>query len=325
MKKILYPYEEWQAIAKKCHMTGIIGAGYAHALYAKSLSEFGRPLGLPRCGGWLLERKIPDFPYRDAMGCYPLFSCSDWSKLHEDLENIGDRLVSVALVTDPFGEYDEGYLKQCFGAVIPFKEHFVIDLGRPPESFVSKSHLSKSKEASLRVRSEREKDPIQLSSQWCKLYNNLIDRHNIRGIAAFSPKAFDRQLRVPGIEAFSATHKDEIVGMTLWYVHQKDGYYHLGAYSEQGYQLQASFAMFSFAIKYFADLGLRQLLLGAGAGLKSDGGDGLTRFKKGWSTGIRKAYFCGRIFDPAKYDEIVKAKGAAGVDYFPAYRKGEFS
>lgn len=312
-------------LLKRAMSEDMIEAGYAHPLYAESLAGFGRPLELPRCGGWLLERKIPGFPYRDAMGCYPLFSCADWSELCEDLEDISDRLVSVALVTDPFGEYNEGYLKQCFETVIPFKEHFVVDLGRPIESFASKSHLNKFKKASLRIHSEREEDPVQLSSQWGKLYDNLINRHNIRGIAAFSPEAFERQLRVPGIEAFRTTHENKTVGITLWYVRKKNVYYHLGAYNEQGYRLQASFAMFGFAIKYFADLGLRQLLLGAGAGVKSDGTDGLTRFKKGWSTGTRRAYFCGRIFDRAKYDKIVKAKGITGADYFPAYRKGEFS
>jgi len=41
------------------------------------------------------------------MGCYPIFACMDWSQLHIDLGHIGDDLVSLALVTDPFVEYDE--------------------------------------------------------------------------------------------------------------------------------------------------------------------------------------------------------------------------
>ena len=55
--------------------------GYAHPAYAESLAEFGVPRLLPRSGGWILERRIESFPDRDAAGCYPLFSCRDWSRL----------------------------------------------------------------------------------------------------------------------------------------------------------------------------------------------------------------------------------------------------
>ena len=81
--------------------------GYMHPGYVESLKEFGTPRALPRCRGWILERQIPGYPYHDAMGCYPLFACQDWSQLHLDLEEVGSELVSLALVTDPFGEYDE--------------------------------------------------------------------------------------------------------------------------------------------------------------------------------------------------------------------------
>jgi lipid II:glycine glycyltransferase (peptidoglycan interpeptide bridge formation enzyme) len=110
--------------------------------------------------------------------------------------------------------------------------------------------------------------------------------------------------------------------MTLWYVLGNVGYYHLGAYNHAGYELRASFALFWRAIEHFAAKGLRWLNLGAGAGLEGSSTDGLSRFKRGWSTGT--AYFCGRIFDRAKYSEVVKASGVSAADYFPAYRKGEF-
>lgn len=64
--------------------------------------------------------------------------------------------------------------------------------------------------------------------------------------------------------------------------------------------------------------------LGAGAGMANDGTNGLSLYKRGWSTDTRTVYLCGRIFDHKRYAEIVKAKGIAATDYFPAYRKGEF-
>src|SRR5690349_8434686 len=69
--------------------------GYLHPAYAESLSEFGRPRLLPRSRGWILERPIPACPYFDAMGCYPLFTCHDWSELPGDLVDLGSELVSL--------------------------------------------------------------------------------------------------------------------------------------------------------------------------------------------------------------------------------------
>jgi hypothetical protein len=112
--------------------------------------------------------------------------------------------------------------------------------------------------------------------------------------------------------------------MLLWYIQGNVGYYHLGAYSEFGYELRASFALFSFAIDYFAADRLRWLNLGAGAGVQGDATDGLSRFKRGWSTETRTVYLCGRIFNRSRYQEIVKAKRIGITGYFPAYRRGEF-
>lgn len=299
--------------------------GYLHPKYAQSLAEFGTPRELPRCGGWILVRQIPGFPYHDAMGCYPLFACQDWSQLCFDLEDIEDDLVSLALVTDPFGEYDEAYLRRCLRDVcIPFKEHFIIDLRRPIKTFVSEHHRRYARKALRDVYVERCEDATQFINEWVDFYAALIERHNIRGIPAFSRGAFFKQLNVPGIVAFRAVYEESTVGMLLYYVQGEVGYYHLGAYNGKGYELRASFALFWFAIEYFAANGLRWLNLGASPGIKGDGKDGLSRFKRGWSTGTQTAYFCGRIFDHERYSEIVKAKGVPTTDYFPAYRRGEF-
>ena len=274
-----------------------------------------------------MERQIPGFPYRDAMGCYPLFACRDWSELYADLEDIGNEndLVSLSLVTDPFGDYDRAYLGRCFkDVVIPFKEHFIVDLSRSMDTFVCNHHHRYARKALRHLHVEKCEDPTQCINEWVDLYTALIERHNIKGILAFSKSAFAKQLSVPGIVVLRAVHEETTVGMLLWYVQGEVGYYHLGASSARGYDLRASFAMFWFAIEYFAANGLRWLNLGAGAGIGGGGTDGLTRFKRGWSTGTRTAYFCGRIFDHARYSEIVEAKSISATDYFPAYRKGEF-
>lgn len=298
--------------------------GYLHPSYAESLSEFGKPRFLPRSGGWILERPVPGFPYRDAMGCYPLFVCKDWSQLHDDLRETEKDIVCLALVTDPFGNYDVSLLQQCFDKVIAYKEHFVAELSRPIEQSLSKHHRRNGRKALRQLRVEKCEEPAQLISDWTSLYVDLTSRHGIKGIAAFSRKVFEIQLRVPGIVAFRAVHQKNTVGMILWYIHEDIGYYHLGAYTESGYDLGASFALFWNAFEYFADIGVRWVDLGGGPGVLSGNDDGLSRFKRGWSTGTRPAYFCGRILDREKYSEVVSTQSTFGEAYFPAYRSGEF-
>src|SRR5262249_47210850 len=101
-------------------------------------------------------------------------------------------------------------------------------------------------------------------------------------------------------------------------------YYHLGAYSDTGYDLGASFALFEYSIEYFSQSGMKWLSLGAGAGTAANADSGLSRFKAGGSNGTRTAYLCGRIFDRSKYQDIVTTRNVPMTDYFPAYRLGEF-
>ena len=156
------------------------------------------------------------------------------------------------------------------------------------------------------------------------LYGYLIQRHGISGIPAFSRTAFARQFKVPGLVAFRALHQGTLVGMSLSYVQGNVVYTHLIACNALGYELDSSYALYWREIEYFRSRGLKWLNLGAGAGVHGNGRDGLTWFKRGWATGTRTAYLCGRIFDRQAYDQIVKAKGVTDTGYFPAYRAGEF-
>lgn len=293
--------------------------GYAHPLYAKSLAEFGTPRPLPRSGGWILERDIPDTPYRDAMGPYPLFVCRDWMGLEADLEGLGEELVSLTAVTDPFGEYDERLLYRCFDEVRPFKEHYVTDLYAPR---ISKHHRYYARKALEKVRVEECAEPVRFLDDWTNLYAGLAQRHGLKGIKAFSREAFARQLRVPGIAMLRAVSDEQTVGMHLWYVSGGVAYSHLAASSELGYGLMASYALYRFAVERFAGR-VRWLDLGAGAGAGEASG-GLSRFKRGWATGTRTTYLCGRVFDREAYEELSR-RSRPETAYFPAYRTGELA
>jgi hypothetical protein len=184
-------------------------------------------------------------------------------------------------------------------------------------------HLRNVKKALQVVQVERCLEPLQFLADWVNLYQTLIDRYSITGIAAFSHNSFKDQLSVPGINVFRAAEDGATVGMLLWYEQGDRAYYHLGAYSNRGYEVGASFALFDYALRYFCSRQLKWLNLGAGAGT-SNHDSGLTRFKQGWSNGVRTAYFCGRIFARDQYQQLVANAGAQATSYFPAYRLGEF-
>ena len=297
-------------------------AGYGHPDYAASLAEFGTPRLLPRSGGWILERPIEGALHRDAMGCYPLFTCADWVALEADLDDLSHELVCISLVADPFGAHYAN-LQRCFeDRLVSFKQHFVADLRRSPREFVTPHHRYYARRALRRVEVERCVSPRQHLDEWVHLYAELTRRRHLTGIKAFSREAFAIQLEVPGIVMLRALHQGTVVAAHLWYVAGDVAYSHLAATNELGYQLMAPYALHWFALETLA-AETRWLNLAGAAGLETPASDGLAQFKKGWSSDTRTAYFCGRILDRARYDELASAHSATETDYFPAYRRGE--
>lgn len=270
-----------------------------------------------------MERQIPGTDAHDAMGCYPLFSCRDWSLLKGDLESLDQELVSLVLVADPFGDFSRELLNATFtDMVVPFKEHFVADLRRPASDFVSRHHQYYAQRALKAVTVEEHDNPAGMLDDWSALYDLLVERHQLTGIKAFSRTSFAKQLSVPGIRLLRATHQGQTVGAHLWYVQGDVAFSHLTASSAIGYKLMAAYALAWAAIEYFSDK-VQWIDWGAGAGLNTESADGLTRYKRGWANDTRTAYLCGRIFDHARYEDISRAKGIMGNNYFPCYRKGE--
>ena len=299
--------------------------GYAHPRYALSLQEFGEPRELPRCGGWILVRPIPGTPYKDAMGCYPLFACRNWTKLHEDLEDIGSELVSLVIVPDPFSGIDPVYLEKHFDLVKQFKSHYVVDLSHPLEHIVSKHHRFKVRKSRKEMDVEICYQPAKFLNDWIRLYQKLISRHNIKGINAFSPNCFEVQLSIPGMIMFLGRREREIVGASLLLIHDRVANFHLSAYTNEGYKINASYGIHWKALAHGAEQGIRYINLGGVSGMNEGQGEGLAQFKRGWSNDRHTAYLCGRILDRQKYKSICQQKQITNVDYFPAYRAGEFN
>src|ERR1044071_372039 len=146
--------------------------GYASTAYAAALKEFGTPRLLPASKSWILSAPITGSSWMDARGCYPLFSASNWSQLGKDLHEITD-LVSLVLVSDPFGEYEIEMLYDTFpDLMLKYKEHYVINLENP---IIAPHHARNARKA--RVEVELCAQPESFAHAWVRLYAQLIQRH----------------------------------------------------------------------------------------------------------------------------------------------------
>lgn len=295
-------------------------SGYPHPAYAASFSEFGIPLSLPNSGGWLVVRNIRDSGLQDAMGCYPLFCCLNWEGLQCDIEMLKERLISVVLVADPLGSYSYESLSACFDKIIRFKEHFVIETGRPPSSFVSSSHRKHALRALREVEVEICPEPLEYLEDWEKLFRVLVDRRSITGLKRLSRACFKRQFAIPGLIMFRAVHSGETIGFDLWYLQDDCAQAHLAAFSPLAYRLRASYATKWCAIDYLKD---RVKWINLGAGHSIDGSDGLSQFKQGWANSKKTAWLCCSVLREEIYTQLSSGYGST-TNYFPAYRDGEF-
>lgn len=254
------------------------------------------------------------------MGPYPLFGCAHWEAVGEDVDDLRDELVSLVVVPDPFGGWTLAQIETCFPDVcVPFKEHFIVDLSRPPMASATRHHRRDAVRALRRTEVMIIDDAPAFLDDWDAVYRVLVARHHVRGLAAFSRASFAQQLQVRGLVAFRAERDGRLVGAALWLVDGAVAHYHLAAYSDEGYEHGVSYALVATALRHFAEQGIEWAALGAGAGTHAQPGDGLSRFKAGWATGTRTAYLCGRILDKRRYAELAGG-GLARSDYFPAYR-----
>jgi len=294
--------------------------GYAHPGYALSLREFGEPRELPRCGGWILVRPIPGTPFKDAMGCYPLFACRDWTRLHEDLEQVGSDLVSLVLVTDPFCGLTQSDLEHCFDLVKPFKTHYVADLNFPTQCIAGKQQRYDARRALREMNVEICTAPARYLDDWMRLYNHLIARHGIKGISTFSRKCFEMQLNLPGMLMLLGRRDEEIIAAQLLLISNDVAYGHLSAFTEKGYEIGASHGIHWTVLGYCGQRGIHYFDVGGTPGIRENPRDGLAKFKAGWSNDRRIVYLCGHIFDREKYDSLPREHRVTDSDFFPAYR-----
>jgi len=296
--------------------------GYLDPLYIDSLSEWGKPRKLKKCGGWILERQIPGSNEIDGMGPYPIFMCEDYSSMDDDLQDLEDDLVTISLVTDPFADLSLSPLEKLFDLVIPFKEHYITDLDVPVVEAVTQHHRYYSRRGFKDVQVDVIENPIDFLDEWVNLYQTISDRHHIEGLRAFSMKAFEKQLRIPGMVMFRAVYQDKPIGEALCLIHDNVAYGHLMGISELGHKLGVTYPIYWTHLEYLKGK-TRWVNWGGVSGIINDASNGLAKFKKGWSTEKRIAYFCGKILNKRKYQSLNVLSGEVENKYFPPYRIGE--
>jgi len=286
---------------------------YATRAYARTLC--GAPVAVPEWRSWLLRRRIGDGAFFDAAGGYPVAAMDGAADLAGGLERLRRLdLVSVVFVADPFLRPPLAALAEAFDFVWPFKTHYLHDNALGPPRY-SKHHRHALRQVRATVRK------IDLTANlpaWTALYRNLVDRHRITGPAAFSDAAFRGLAGLPGLTSFGAYAGGRLIACHLWLDDGRRAHSHLAASNDEGYATGAAYLLYDTAIRHFAHVDT--IDFGGAAGLRDDRGDGLARFKRGFSNREETAYLCGAVLDTVRYDALCEAAGVTGRGYFPAYR-----
>lgn len=285
---------------------------YASAPYA---GAFGlEPVWLPRVKTHVLLRAIPGTSRVDAMGCYPVCVLDGLADVEEDFALLASRgAVSLVLVTDCLTQPPEPELLAHFDLCRPYKVHHVFD-ARLPEADYSKHHRDRIRRA-LKSCETRVVNLGEHLDAWMTCYGTLVSKKGITGVQDFQTEYFDHLARAPGFFTIGAFVDGQLASGHIWARHGGLAYAHLAASSPVGYKLRCAFPIYDHAIRLMRDECV--IDFGGGAGVESDGQDGLSAFKRGFANSSRQNFLCGKILDPVAYQNL---SGDAAGAYFPAYR-----
>ncbi len=295
--------------------------GYADPGYTESLAEFATVRQLPASGGAVLVRPVPVGDGLDAIGPYPVFDCREWSALPQDVSALRGGLISLVLVTDPFAaDAHDAVLAAGADVVRTYKEHYVVDLRTPSDEVGRPSRRRTAARALEGLEVDAVAGTAADAREWAQLYEHVVRRHEVSGIASFSTGSLAAQLALPGAELLTARRGGELVAAQLCLRRGDVVYSHLASSSPVGYRLRAMHGLDLFALGHFAR-SARWFDFGGGSGGPDDG---LAAYKQSWSTGTRQTWLAGWVLDRAAYERIA---GPGAVDdgaYFPRYRDEAF-
>lgn len=274
-------------------------------------------LWLPGSRTHVLLRPIPGTDRVDAMGCYPLCVLSGADGLQADFELLRARgVVSFVGVTDCLSQPDPTALARAFDVCRPFKTHYTYDATAEGADY-SKHHRDRVRRA-LKSCEVREVSLAEHLDDWMRCYETLVEKKGISGIQDFDRAYFEKLAALPGFFLVGAFVEGRMESGHIWLRHERWAYAHLAASTPVGYKLRCAFPIYDFAIR-----ALRAecvIDFGGGAGVSTDGQDGLSQFKRGFANGERTNLLCGAVIDREAYAALAESRGTSATPYFPAYR-----
>lgn len=274
--------------------------------------EYARVFGAQDYGvygaDYLVKTPIGDSGLYDLTNCYPFASTYplEWSTLPDEDPN----LVCSYWVTNPTAPKPDWWadiVKEC-------NEHYIVD--NYDYSKIPENHKRNIKKNLASVSVETiipSGDTLAQAQLFYWLYSNLKERHKIEGLADFTLAQINYMLETPGCILFKAvdTHTGVPLGMAIFYAGYYCSYYWLAAYSEVGYERNVGFILMHEALTKLDKLGFNLVVLGAGRG------EGLSRYKRGFSSYSKKNYIALNIHNKEAYLKLLDGKNN---DFVPMYR-----
>lgn len=263
-------------------------------------------------------KRVIDKPFYDVISIYPFHSFNNIKDLFSKYKHPNKVLiidennfrVSTTFVTDPMIPIENDPIFDYFKE---YKTHYIIDYSKPIKySNNHKRNIKNNKNLEMELLPKNS----ETADKFHGFYQVLKKKHGITGITDFNLETIYNHISHKNSYTFGVWENNKLIGSIITTTIDDRSYYHLGAYSERGYEIGASFSLMDHIISFYNKLGYKYFILGAGAGVDK-ASEGLVRFKKGFSNDTRKNYIIGYINNREKYDELSKGKEG---DFFPLYR-----
>lgn len=288
---------------------------FSYEAYARTLSHIGKAVWLPTSQCWAIERDIRGSGRKDLMGTYPMMGPISDDALFVDLNNLAEKYVSFVGITNPMLPVGWSPSINELASITQYKPHFVADLSLNPATWLGPTAIRNIGYAQKHF-SFRELFPAQGWKELANLYRILKRRVKHLGYADFSRDQIERQCCIQGARVFTIQGSNACDGAALVYVADSVVYFHLAAYSSEGYANRGGYALVAGALDALRESGVRWAHLGGAP--DGPNGEGIAEFKRRLSTETRMSHIVKVVMQPYEYARL---SGGIHAGYFPSYRK----
>ncbi len=285
--------------------------------FARSYEFAGAIVSLPRSGLKVIQRRIRG-QYYDLLGVYPFVHEVDVALLELDLQELSSDVVSLVMVADPFCSPQMLENTTHWEVSRPFKRQSMLNLqtdDAPP--------WSKNLRRDIRIGTASNdlswaKPGADSARTFWNLYQRIVEKHQVDGIARLSEKSIEQQLSCQGASMLIATDSKQVSGAAIIFRVGDWANLHLMAVHPGAMKSCAGAALLAQTIEQLRAEGSRLFNLGGSAGLQDAANDGLWKFKKRWGDCTGETALLGKVLNPSAYQTL--CSGRQRRPFFPAYR-----